>query len=850
MDPNTPKSDPEGLLAANREFSALNRIVTACTGSLDLEKTLERVLDEALQITGLEGGTICLLGEDQILHLAAQREVSRETLQDFAENQVRVGECLCGACARDLVPLVLPDREAVLSFSSREATRREQINFHAAYPFVTSNSCVGVLCVFTRTAKKPSDVSLKSLEIVTGQVALAIENARLYQKTARHAQEMEQVALKLEQKNRELELSNQELRQSEALLSQVLEHLPVGVWILDRHGEIRRHNQAGHQIWQGALMVGPERYGEYRGWWADSGKQIRAEEWGAARAIRQGETSLNEIIDIECFDGSRKTICHSALPLLDDSGEVTGAIVVNEDISAQRGIQKALQESEQRLRGIADTVNDSIILIDDQGRIVYWNQAAERMFGYTSLEVMGQPIDLIVPRHFREEHRAAFPKFAESGSGKMVGKTCEMSGLRRDGSEFPVELSLSAIRLNNSWHAAGIVRDITERKALEARLNHARKMEAIGTLTGGIAHDFNNILMAIAGFASLAQNKLGSEHPLNGYLANILSASDRAAKLIQSLLLFSRKRPAEAKPADLNQVLMGMQTLLVQMLREDIRLKISTAAEPLPVLVDEGQIGQALLNLASNARDAMPRGGSVSISTERIRIEGASLRIEGGELAPGEYARLCCTDSGLGMDEEPRRRVFEPFFTTKEVGKGTGLGLATTYGIVAQHDGLIECFSQPGLGTAFRIYLPLQRSEAAPAEPKPDAEPVWAGGSETVLLAEDDPPTRGLVREILQENGYRVIEALDGEDAVRQFGEHMESIELAILDVIMPKLNGREVYQRITELKPELRVVFTSGYAADAFREGERPEKDFNFLSKPVAPEALLRMIRKVLDGN
>jgi CheY-like chemotaxis protein len=256
------------------------------------------------------------------------------------------------------------------------------------------------------------------------------------------------------------------------------------------------------------------------------------------------------------------------------------------------------------------------------------------------------------------------------------------------------------------------------------------------------------------------------------------------------------------------------------------------------------------LNLAANARDALPRGGSVTIGTERIRIEGVSLRMEDAELQPGSYARLTFADSGLGMDEETRRRVFEPFFTTKETGKGTGLGLATTYGIVAQHNGVIECFSQPGMGTAFRLYLPLNVSAVATPELRQSAAaPVWDGGNETVLLAEDDAATRNLVREILQETGYRVIEAVDGQQAVEQLERHLASIQLAILDVIMPKLNGREVYQKITELKPELPVIFTSGYAADAFREGERPEQDFNFLAKPVTPEKLLGMIRKVLDG-
>jgi CheY-like chemotaxis protein/two-component sensor histidine kinase len=370
-------------------------------------------------------------------------------------------------------------------------------------------------------------------------------------------------------------------------------------------------------------------------------------------------------------------------------------------------------------------------------------------------------------------------------------------------------------------------------------------MEAIGTLAGGIAHDFNNILTAIIGFGSLLAMKMAKNAPLQTEVNHILAAADRAVTLTQSLLTFSRKTPIETKPISLNSIIRRIEKLLVRFIREDIELTSTLGAEELIVMADPAQIEQVLINLVTNARDAMPKGGRVRISTETVELDQEFVRVHGYG-TPGRYASLTCSDNGSGMDKETAQRIFEPFFTTKETGKGTGLGLAIVYGIVQQHNGYIICYSEPGQGTTFRVYLPLTGVVPEVTREMPEISPV--GGDETILVAEDDAPARDLFRQVLEMYGYTVVEAVDGEDAIVKFIEHIHEIKLVLLDVIMPKMNGREACEKILQLKPEIKCMFTSGYAADLFDEGEY--KLQHYLSKPIIPTMLLSKIREILDQN
>jgi PAS domain S-box-containing protein len=393
----------------------------------------------------------------------------------------------------------------------------------------------------------------------------------------------------------------------------------------------------------------------------------------------------------------------------------------------------------------------------------------------------------------------------------------------------------------------GISQDVSAQRMLEEQLRQAQKMEAIGQFAGGIAHDFNNILTAIVGFATMVQMKIPEQDPLRGNIDQVLSAADRAAGLTQSLLTFSRKQVLNLRPVNLNDVINKVEKFLGRIIGEDIKLQIVFKSEQIVVNADSGQIEQVLLNLATNVRDAMPQGGVFSIVTEKVEIDKEYVDFYGSG-TPGSYARITVSDSGVGMDAETRKRIFEPFFTTKEVGRGTGLGLSIVYGIVKQHNGFINVYSEVGRGTTFSIYFPLAPGEQlAKAEQAAAQYPV--GGSETILMAEDDAVVRQLSKTVLVEFGYTVIEAANGEEAVQRYQENRDQIRLLLLDIVMPKKNGKEVYDEIRRLEPGVKVIFLSGYPAEVISNTGLLENGSNLIMKPVHPQNLLRRIREELDS-
>jgi signal transduction histidine kinase/DNA-binding response OmpR family regulator len=390
-------------------------------------------------------------------------------------------------------------------------------------------------------------------------------------------------------------------------------------------------------------------------------------------------------------------------------------------------------------------------------------------------------------------------------------------------------------------------RDITEKKKLEAQLLQAQKMEAVGTLAGGIAHDFNNILNVIMGYGGMLMDKMPADSSSREQMHEILIAAERAANLTRQLLVFSRKQDVVVKAVDINQIVTGIQKMLCRVIGEHIELQVNLADHGLTVLADTGQIEQVLMNLAANARDAMPDGGHLTISTETEEIDDAYVSSYGyGK--PGTYAIINVADNGIGMDAETQTKIFEPFFTTKEIGKGTGLGLAVSYGIVNQHNGRLTCYSELGKGTVFRIHLPVVEDMAASgmaAEACGDIQ----GGSETILFAEDDLSLRELGRKVMESFGYNVITAADGEEAVEKFMENRAQIKLVLLDLIMPKKNGLEASAEIKIASPGIKVLFMSGYSKDMISK-MRPEEEMETLRKPFGPNILLRKIREILDRN
>jgi PAS domain S-box-containing protein len=548
------------------------------------------------------------------------------------------------------------------------------------------------------------------------------------------------------------------------------------------------------------------------------------------------------------LNGRDRYILFDAAPIYIKKGELTAAIETLQDITERKRVEESLAESESKLRTLTNTAADVIVMIDAEDKITYWNPAGKRILGYSAEEVLGKDLALIIPHRYREAHKKAFNKFVETGRvAKGLRKQYEVAAIKKDGTEVPVELSISGLRVQGKCYSVGIIRDISERRKLEDQLRHSQKMEAIGQLAGGVAHDFNNILTAIIGYGSILHRKMEKNDPLRINVEHMLASADRAAHLTYSLLAFSRKQILDPRHVDLNDIIARVENLLRRVIGEDIELKTSLKKGPVTVNADSGQIEQVLMNLATNARDAMPRGGSFTIETDTLYLDEAFARVHGyGEA--GAYALVSVTDTGTGMDEEMRKKIFEPFFTTKEVGRGTGLGLSIVYGIIKQHQGFINVYSEPGKGTAFKIYLPLLKPEIEKKMPAAVYEEEPPRGTETVLVAEDDDAVRELSRAVLEESGYMVIEAKDGADAVDKFMKNRDAVRLVILDMIMPKKSGKEAYEEIKKTNPAIKTIFVSGYTADKLQREGLLEQGMELIIKPLGPGAFLKKVREVLD--
>ncbi len=523
-------------------------------------------------------------------------------------------------------------------------------------------------------------------------------------------------------------------------------------------------------------------------------------------------------------------------------------MVIARDLTVRKRVELALIESEKRYKRLVESVTDYMYSVDiGNGSAVSTTHGpgCVTVTGYTSEEYRHDP-DLWYRMIFAEDRERVIEEANKILSGAQV-PPIEHRIIHKDGSLRWVR-NTPVPRHDNEGRVIaydGLITDITQVRLLENQLRQAQKMEAVGQLAGGVAHDFNNILTAIIGYGNLVLMKMPQTDIGRSYVEQILSSAERAAHLTHSLLAFSRKQIIDLKPANVNEIIRRVGKLLLRIIGEDIELQTQLCGEEPMILADSIQIEQVLMNLATNARDAMPDGGALRINTEEVELGEEFVRAHAyGE--PGRYALISVTDTGSGMDETTRNRIFEPFFTTKDVGKGTGLGLAMVYGITKQHNGYILVNSEPGKGTKFKVYFPLILS---PADGASAEEAVTVPrGIETVLLAEDDGAVRQLTNNVLEDFGYRVIEAVDGEDAVKKFLANRDQIQLLVLDIIMPKKNGKEAYQEICKIQPGIKVLFTSGYTADIIHRKGILETGLDFILKPIAPAIFLKKVREVLD--
>ncbi len=519
-------------------------------------------------------------------------------------------------------------------------------------------------------------------------------------------------------------------------------------------------------------------------------------------------------------------------------------LAIVRDITERKDAEEKLRRIQEEWDKTFDAVSDIVTLMDTDMKIIRPNRAMCETFKITAEEAIGRHCYEI----FRgiEEPCPECPILTSISSFSPCTKIIEHPDL---GKTFQVT---AVPVLDDSGSIEGIAhfaRDITEQRKLESQLLQAQKMEAVGMLAGGIAHDFNNILTAIIGYASLLKMDMSPDNPNIVNAENILASAERAAQLTRGLLAFSRKQVMNPQILDMNEIVRGIEKLLFRLIGEDITLKTALADGTLLVFVDKGQIEQVLMNLATNARDAMPKGGNLTIKTEGIYLDEDFIRLHGYEGESGKYALITVSDTGVGMDEKTRLRIFEPFFTTKALGRGTGLGLSMVYGIIKQHGGFINCYSEVGKGTTFRIYIPLSRREAEKRfDEKETSADDLPHGTESILVAEDDLSLRDLISTILKTFGYQVIESVDGEDAVSKFNENKDSVKLVMLDMIMPKMNGKDALRQIRKVSPGIKALFLSGYPADVIQKENISELGAELIIKPVSPRNLLKKVRDILD--
>ena len=520
-------------------------------------------------------------------------------------------------------------------------------------------------------------------------------------------------------------------------------------------------------------------------------------------------------------------------------------VAVGAEELATQAEESATQAEERALRlaAIVDSSDDAIISKDLDGTVRGWNPAAERIFGYTAAEMVGQSVFRLIPPELHAEEHAILARIRR---GEHVAHY-ETTRLRKDGQRIVIALTVSPIRDAGGAlvGASAIKRDVTGQRGLEAQLRHAQQLDAIGQLAGGVAHDFNNILTAISGYTAFLLRDLAADDRRRADLMGIQDAADRAATLTQQLLAFGRKQMVQPTVVDLREALDDTGRMLRRLLGEHIDLVITPGPIVSPVLADRGQLGQVLVNLAVNARDAMPDGGRLTIEARDTPLteEYADSHLA---VSPGCYVLLAVSDTGQGMTPEVRARIFEPFFTTKPRGKGTGLGLSTVFGIVKQSGGHIFVYSEPGHGTTVKVYLPRAEGAARAVTPIAEAMPdVRRPG--TILLVEDDTSVRAVTRRLLESGGYTVLEAATPSKA-RDFAErHGGPIHLLLTDVVMPEMSGPKLAALIQEQRPGLPVLYMSGYTDDAIVHHGRLDPGAEFLPKPFAPDTLLRRVQQVL---
>lgn len=544
--------------------------------------------------------------------------------------------------------------------------------------------------------------------------------------------------------------------------------------------------------------------------------------------------------------GIVRTFLSTKGPFRDGYGKIAGVMGIARDITDRKKAEEEIHNSQQRLSIHVEHTPLAVVEWDLDFRVSAWNRSAERIFGYTRQQALGQHASFIVPPPFREQVNGVWHQLVTQQGGTRTAN----ENITKDGRTISCEWYNTPLVDDSGrvFGVASLAQDVTERVALEERLRQSQKMEAVGRLAGGVAHDFNNLLTVILGYSQILADGLPAQSRLLESTTQIKSAAERAAAITRQLLAFSRKQVLSPRIINLNQTVMSLDSLLRRLIGEDIEVFTVPAPALGSVKADPSQIEQVLMNLALNARDAMPHGGKLTVETANVTLDRTYSHGH-QPVEPGDYVMLAVSDTGEGMSAETQSRIFEPFYTTKEVGKGTGLGLSMVYGIVKQSGGYIWVYSEPGRGTTFKIYLPSvdQQAEGATLERKPESIPR---GHETILLVEDDPQLRQLSSSVLTRAGYKLLVAETPEQGLAACSANQNDIRLLVTDVVMPRMNGRQLAAAVEKILPEIRVLYISGYTNNAIVHYGVLDSGLWFLAKPFTLSALVAKVREVLDSK
>ncbi|MBI2926819.1 MAG: PAS domain S-box protein [Verrucomicrobia bacterium] len=805
------------LRQENEDLAALTQVTANAISTLDLEELLRVLLERFVAVMKADTAAILLAEGDELRVRACVGLPEME----HAGYTVPVGQGFTGTIAATRQPLYVEDAQIDPRVLNPQYKRRG-VRSMLGVPLKHNGRLVGVLHVHWLTVHPYREREVHLLEITAERCAAAIVNARLYEQT---------------------KLAKAALRESETMIRSLLEAAADAVVVTDAEGRITLVNAAAERLFgyaraelsgQPVEVLVPVPFRD-----AHHTHRRRFAVAGQPRSMGGGLE-----LSAQRKDGSVFPVEISLSPVQIAHGTLVIAII--RDLSERKRAEARLQASEQRYRTLAEAAQDAIFVIDRHFRHQYVNTFAARQAGHTPEAMVGKRLtDVFPPPVVLELQRNLIEVFT-TGQPRYVESKLPLSG----GEAW---LSTRLVPLGNAAGQVeavlGIARDVTEQKQLEEQLRHAQKMEAIGHLAGGVAHDFNNLLTVIQGFSQLVLSDPHLDAGHREHLGMVYSAAEKAASLTRQLLAFSRKQAMQPRIFDLNGLVDGVAKMLRRLIGEDIALELQLLAEPCPVSADEGMLEQVLVNLAVNARDAMPRGGQLVVRTTLLAVDDEHVA-RSPEARLGEFVCLSVRDTGCGMTPEVLGRIFEPFFTTKDVGKGTGLGLATVYGIVKQHQGWVEATSLVGTGTTFRIFLPAVSAQAAqpPAGARTQAAPR---GTETILLVEDEAIVRTLTRTALERLGYHILEADSGPAALEVWRSQAADIALVLTDLVMPGgLTGFDLAEQLRADHPQLKAIFVSGYSQEALAQASLVGSGRHFLQKPFAAWQLAEAVRNCLDGK